>query len=90
MLKLVTGNVLAGEILEKLRELVIEAKTKDPQLEAGKVVDLAFRPKGQNLEVTLLFQACRILRLFLQDFPGKSRIIKTVYEKARDWIEKGI
>jgi hypothetical protein len=57
MIKLVTGNVCGGEIIGKLRDLVREAKTQDPQLKEGKVVDLALVPKGQNLEVTLLFQA---------------------------------
>jgi hypothetical protein len=57
MVKLVTGNVFGGELLEKIRELAAVAKAQDPQLKQGKVVDLALVPKEGNLEVTLLFQA---------------------------------
>ncbi|HOB21534.1 MAG: hypothetical protein GX766_06535 [Firmicutes bacterium] len=56
MVKLVTGNFFGGDILEKLRELVREVKAADPQLKEGQVVDLAFIPKEDSLEVKLFFQ----------------------------------
>lgn len=82
MVKLVTGNFFGGDILEKLRELVREVKAADPQLKEGQVVDLAFIPKEDSLEVKLFFKLrSRKMRLFLQDFIIRKENNKDSFEK---------
>ena len=86
MVKLVTGNFFGGDILEKLRSWC-EVKAADPQLKEGQVVDLAFIPKEDSLEVKL-FSNLKPQDAAFAGFYHQKENNKDSFEKERTGLKR--